>query len=296
MHVFLTGAQSFIGKELIRRCVGRGIPVTGVDAVDATGPGLHRGDIRSPEIADLIPEGATVVHLAALSRDPDCRDNAYSCFDVNVMGTLNLIRAARRKNAAQFIFASTEWVYDAFVPGQEKTEDDSIDAHRLTSEYALSKYVSENNLRQQWEHGFCPVACLRFGIVYGPRATNWSAFEAMVNAVAGKDEVAVGSLATGRHFIHVSDVADGILAAMGCPGFEIINIQGDRLLTLGDIIAETMRQAGRSPAVVERDPANPSVRPVSGAKAARVLGWRPSIGLAEGVADVLRFLGSGPEQ
>ena len=206
------------------------------------------------------------------------------------MSTLNLIDAAAQRSVKQFIFASSEWVYEGFEDGVWKTEESPIDITRHTSEYALSKMVSEANLRQKYQHGFCPVTILRFGIVYGPRGENWSAVESLLNAVATEDEVAVQSKATGRCFIHVSDIADAILASVGTEGFEIINIQGERLVTLGDIIEVGKRLTGRKPRVVERSPEQSNVRLVSGEKAWTLLGWKPVVGLAEGAESVIDFL------
>ena len=249
-------------------------------------------DVRDRNIASCIPENVdAVVHLAALSRDSDCRDRGYRCFDVNVMSTLNLVDAAVERHARQFIFASSEWVYEGFEDGEWKTEASLIDVSRHTSEYALSKLVSEANLRQKYQHGFCPVSVLRFGIVYGPRAENWSAVESLLNSVATMDEVVVDSKATGRCFIHVSDIADAVLASVGTPGFEIFNIEGERLVTLGDVIEAGKRITGREPRIIERAPEKGNVRLVSGKKAKSVLGWGPEIGLEQGARSVLEHFG-----
>lgn len=292
MQIFVTGCASFIGRELIKQCKRRGIDVAGVDLVDTGFPGCAVADIRSPAMVDHIPQNVdAIVHLAALSRDPDCRDKAYQCFDANVMGTLNLMEAAKTRGARQFIFASSEWVYDRFEAGVSKTEDDVIDASRLTSEYALSKLVSEVNLRQKYQHGFCPATVLRFGIIYGPRAGNWSAVESLLHAVATQDEVAVGSLGTGRRFIHVSDIAAAVIASIGLDGFEIINIQGPEMVTLRDIIETAKKLLGRSPAVTERTPDQVSLRTVSEQKAKALLGWEAAVGLEDGLKSVLDFVG-----
>jgi UDP-glucose 4-epimerase len=290
--IFLTGVESFIGRELIRQCGQQDIRVTGCDACEPRDSCFKRADIRDPSIADLIPEAAdALVHLAALSRDQDCRGKAYAAFDVNVMGTLNLVEAAKARKVKQFVFASSEWVYDRFEEGREKPEDDPVDPHKLTSEYAFSKLVSEVNLRQQFAHGFCPTTILRFGIIYGPRRDNWSAVESLLNAVATKDEVTVGSLKTARRFVHVSDIARGVLLALGLPGFEIVNLQGDRLVTLGEIVAESARLTGKGPRVTETSPDRPSIRLVSNEKARRLLSFTPKIGLAQGLRSVMDFLG-----
>ncbi|HEB71919.1 MAG TPA: SDR family oxidoreductase [Nitrospirae bacterium] len=291
-YVFITGSESFIGKELISQCEANEIKVTGADLVSEETPGRFAVDIRSPGIREVIPESVdAVIHLAALSRDADCRDNAYECFDVNVMGTLNLMDAAVERGAKQFIFASTEWVYDSFVENETKLEGSTINAMKLDSEYALSKLVSEANLRQKYLKGFCDVMILRFGIIYGPRTANWSAVESLTYAVGTKDEVSVGSLGTARAFIHVSDIASGIIKSIGAEGFNTINLQGSRLISLGEVIKTAKRVLGKTPDVAETTPDSPSVRAVSGRKAGSLIDWRPAIDLETGLKSILPALG-----
>lgn len=292
MRIFLSGCGSFIAREVLRVCHAKGISVVGIDLANTNQEGCSVADIRSPAIAEKIPLNIdAVVHLAALSRDPDCRNKAYACFDANVMGTLNLIEAAQSRGARQFIFASSEWVYDSFQEGVEKKEDDTINIARLTSEYALSKLVSEANLRQKYQHGFCPVTILRFGIVYGPRKDNWSAVESLFHAVSTQDEVTVGSTKTARRFIHVSDIAAAVVAAIGLTGFEIINIQGEKLVSLGEVIETSKQLVGRNPKIIERTPGQSNVRVVSDARAQQLLRWRPQVSLAQGLSSVADFLG-----
>jgi UDP-glucose 4-epimerase len=295
MNIFLTGCGSFIGRHVLRLCKERGIEVAAVDLVETGQPGCSVADICSPAIADQIPANVdAVVHLAALSRDSDCRNKAYECFGTNVMGTLNLMSAAQAKGARQFIFASSEWVYDSFEDGVPKKEDDPINTARLTSEYAFSKLVSETNLRQKYQHGFCPVTILRFGIVYGPRKANWSAVESLFDSVRTQNEVTVGSVKSGRRFIYVADIASAVFAAIGLKGFEIVNVQGERLVTLGEVIETSKQLTKRNPKVIERTPEQVSVRLVSDAKAKQLLDWRPAVPLPEGLKAVADFLASNP--
>src|SRR4030081_3638408 len=88
LSLFITGSESFIGRVLRAQCNVRGVEVIGVDSVAPDDDVSKKGDIRDPAVADLIPEGAIVVHLAAVSRDPDCRANPKLAFDINVNGTL----------------------------------------------------------------------------------------------------------------------------------------------------------------------------------------------------------------
>jgi len=291
MKLFITGSASFIGRELLRLCLERKIQVTGVDLLDSGSPNCLVADICSPKISEFIPfDTDAIIHLAALSRDNDCRDQAFKCFDLNVMGTLNLIDAAKAKGVKQFIFASSEWVYDSFENGKSKSEDSFINIMSHTSEYALSKLVSEANLKQKFYQGFCPVTILRFGIIYGPRKNNWSAVEYIFNAVATQDTLSVGSLKTGRNYIHVSDIALALLAAIGLKGFEILNIQGDKLITLGELIEVSKKLSGKNPKIIEKTPDEISLKDVSNKKAKKLLNWGTKIDLEDGLKSISEYL------
>jgi len=284
VKIFVTGTQSFVGRELVSRCQQDGVEVSGCDISETGDSGFHSMDIRCEGVADIIPEGVdAVVHLAALSTNQQCSNKAYDCFDVNVMGTLNLARASIRKNAKQFIFASSEWVYDSFAEGEVKTEDSAIDAQVLSTEYSLSKLVSEMNLRQQYAHGFCATTLLRFGIIYGSRLQGGSAVESLFRSVRARKDLDVGSLQTGRCFVHVSDIAEGIIKSVGLEGMNVINLQGDGLVTLGQIIKTSQKVLGNNVKVSETNPSNISVKRVSNELAGKLLGWHPKVDLEAGL-------------
>lgn len=294
MKIVITGSESFVGKELISKlkCDGS-FQIIGFDSIAVTTSNyeFHQIDIRDPEIHQLIPDGVdAIIHLAALSRDSDCRGRPYECFDVNVLGTLNLINAASKKKAKQFIFASSEWVYEKFIGDEEKDEDALIDASQHTSEYAFSKLVSEINLRQKHAQGFCHVTILRFGIIYGPRKNNWAAVESLMNAVKNQSEVKVGSLKNARRFIHVSDIANGIIKSIGLQGFNIINLTGNKLITLKDIIEKSQILLGKSVKIIETNPSQANIRNPSNNKAKHILGWIPEVDLEKGLRTISSFI------
>ena len=293
MKIVVTGSGSFVGRELISQCKKQNFEIMGVDAIDLPNADYEfcQIDIRSSKLANYIPEKTdTIIHLAGLSRDPDCRGKGYECFDTNVMGTLNLMKVCLEKNVKQFIFASSEWVYDKFNGDEEKNEDSLIDISNHTSEYALSKLVSEINLRQQYNHQFCPVTILRFGIIYGPRKSNWSAVESIFNQVKNKNEVSVGSLKNGRRFIHVSDIANGIIKAIGLEGFNIINLTGNKIITLKEIIDTSEKIINKSVKVVETNPDQINIRNPSNLKAKKLLGWEPKIDLLTGLKSIQPYV------
>lgn len=293
MKIIVTGSESFVGKELIRQAKENKINIIGFDLIkkDNSDYEYYQIDINSQDIAKKIPQNIdAIVHLAALSRDPDCKGKAYECFENNVMGTLNLIRAAKEKNVKQFIFASSEWVYDEFKENQSKNEGSPINSLSLTSEYALSKLTSEINLKQQYDNGFCNTTILRFGIIYGPRKNNWSAVESIASQVKNKEEIRVGSLKNGRRFIHISDIANGILKSLSLKGFNTINLSGDKIITIGDLIKTCEKFYHKKIKVVENDANEQNIRNPSNQKAKEIIDWSPQITLEDGLKTIDKFL------
>ena len=79
MKILVTGSESFVGKEFIQQCNKNDIDIIGFDVIqkEVTDYEYHQIDIRSPEVLKHIPEGVdALIHLAALSRDPDCSPDA----------------------------------------------------------------------------------------------------------------------------------------------------------------------------------------------------------------------------
>ena len=138
MKLFVTGSESFVGRALLARCGALGIEAVGVDSAPPVSSTSSQADIRDPSIADRIPEGSTVVHLAAVSRDSDCRADPRAAFDINVNGTMNIAAAAQKRKCAQLLFASSEWVYGDVRNDEVQVEDQPIDVTVMKSEYALT--------------------------------------------------------------------------------------------------------------------------------------------------------------
>ncbi len=279
--IFIIGNQGFIARELARQCEKKGIECAGVDLPV---------DMRDKDFGKYLSEDIdAIVHLAALSRTPDCSGKMYETFDVNVQGALNVLRASREKKIPQFIFASSEWVYPDSM--EEVSEDVPLDILKAPAEYALSKMVAEAALKQDWQKHGGNVTITRFAIVYGPRPKEkvWVAVESIASAVKNQDTVTVGSLKTGRRFIHVEDLALGILATLGTPSYEVFNLSGQKFVSMGDIIAASEKMFGKKVKIEEKGDA-PSTRNPSNKKAHDVLGWSPRISLEEGLESVKQYL------
>lgn len=286
--VVVTGANGFIGARLVHRLSELGVDVVCIDATGSNGSSPV--DIRDPEVADLIPASSHVVHLAAISTSGACKANPAAAASTNIVGTLNLAQAARAAQAKQFVFASTEWVYGSSGSAEPTFEDLPIDMGSLTDIYAITKIAAEGLLKSS--DLFDNLMILRFGIVYGPRSENWSAVESLLNASA-KGLVEVGSLRTARRFIFVDDIVDGIVNSLCHRGQAILNIAGQKLVSLGEVITESGRILGRDIEVRETNPTAVSVRNPDPSRALSVIGWRPEVDLHEGLSTVATHLGIG---
>jgi len=286
--VVVSGANGFIGTRLVQRLSGLGVEVVRIDA--AATNGSSPVDIRDPDVADLIPASSHVVHLAALSTSGACKADPAAAASINIVGTLNLAQAARAARAKQFVFASTEWVYGSSGSAEPTFEDLPIDMGSLTDIYAITKIAAEGLLKSS--DLFDNLTILRFGIVYGPRTENWSAVESLLNASA-KGLVEVGSLSTARRFIFVDDVVDGVLSSLGHRGQATLNIAGQKLVSLGEVITESGKILGRDVEVRETNPTAISVRNPDPSRALSVIGWQPQVDLHEGLSRVAAHLGIG---
>jgi len=291
--IVVTGSESFVGRELIKQLIKEEKEIIGIDLVDTKSQNYNyiKMDICSKSIKDIIPNNVeTIIHLAALSTDPLCKGKPYECFNINVMGTLNIMNTCMEKNVKQLIFPSSEWVYDGFMGNEEKNEESLIDISKISSEYALSKIVSETNLKQQYELGLCDVTILRFGIIYGHKQGKGSAVESIARKVKNNEKITTVSLKTGRRFVHVKDIIKGIILSLGLKKFNIINLSGDKINTLEEIIEISQRVFHTNIEISETDSKNPDIRNPSNKKALEIINWKPEIELEEGIKELEPFL------
>ncbi len=306
-RVLVTGGAGFIGSHVAERFLAEGHTVTVLDNLSSgrranlpARAAFHELDIRSPEAAELVRTGAfdVIAHLAAQIDVRKSVENPVLDAEINILGTLNLleaVRAAGRMPTTRVVFASTGGaIYgDAAVPPH--TEDVPKEPD---SPYAIAKHSVEQYLSYYGRiHGLRAVA-VRFSNVYGPRQDPHG--EAGVVAIfcgrlqAGKPLTIFGDGNQTRDYVYVGDVADAMLratqyqppkgAGMNARAFNIGTGVATSVVDLASIL---MTAAGRT-VPVEFAPARPGELLESSLtidKAAAELGWRPSVSLAQGLAN-----------
>ena len=298
MRAIVTGGAGFIGSHVAAALLARGDEVHAFDNLAKgkrenvpEGATLHEADIRRPDdVFDRVRPEA-IFHLAAQADVRTSVERPDYDADVNVLGTLRILEAARRHDA-KVVFASTGGaIYgECDGPAPETAE------RRPLAPYGASKLCGEEYLAT-WNrlYGTSHVS-LRFGNVYGPRQEP--------HGEAGVVAIFMGLLQTGgtptiygdgrqtRDYVYVGDVVAATLAAAGHGGgvFNVGTGVETSVLQLYDAI---QRASG-----VEREPSyvdarlgelHRSVLDVSLAE--RELGWRPETPLADGLAKTWAWIG-----
>ena len=286
MRSLVTGGAGFIGSHLVDALVTRGDEVTVLDDL-STGRYTHvnqaahfvEHDIREP----FDTEAEVVFHLGAQADVGTSVDRPAFDAAVNVVGTVNVLEAARAAGAA-LVFASTGGAIYGDVDGPAPEDGE----RRPVSPYGTAKLAGEAYV-DAWRriHGLRSVS-LRFANVYGPRQS--SSLEGGVIAIflermeRGEETVIFGDGEQTRDFVHVADVVRALVTASEHDG-GVFNI-GTGVETSINRLHELCRAvvgAGTPPRHDEAraGDARRSVLDVS--RAERELGWRSEVGLEDGL-------------
>ena len=306
----VTGAAGFIGSHLAERLLALGQNVVGLDNF-ATGKrenlpaGIRfiEGDIRSLDACERACAGVDVVlHQAALGSVPRSIDDPVSSNAANVSGFLNMLVAARNAGVERFVYASSSAVYGDH-PALPKVE---AITGRAVSPYGLTKQVNELYAGVfDLCYGFKTIG-LRYFNVFGPRQDPNGAYASVIPAWIGallRAQVPYinGDGTAARDFCHVENVVQANLlaatvedpAALG----QAYNIAlGDQtsLIELYAIIRDGV--AERFPAVryvkaIHREPRRGDLQfsRADTSKAERLLGYRPTVRIREGLAQTIAW-------
>jgi NAD dependent epimerase/dehydratase len=309
-QVLVTGAGGFVASHLVERLVREGARVRAFTRYNSRNDAgmLHLiapeifpqieiiyGDLRDVEaVRGAARDVDTIFHLGALIAIPYSYVHPREVIDTNIMGTLNVLMAARDHKVRRVVHTSTSEVYGTaqYVPINE--------AHPLQgqSPYSASK-IGADKIAESFYRSFeVPVVTLRPFNTYGPRQSARAVIPTIITQALTRDEVKLGSLDPSRDFTFVSDTADGFMRVASADNVlgQEINLGNDNTIRIGDLVEKIFGIIGKSPKVVI-DPLR--IRPgksevmklwASNQKAREMIGWEPRVSLDEGLRATIEWI------
>lgn len=305
-HYLITGGAGFIGSHLINALKDdKDLFITCIDNFD---PFYPRGlkllntegwekfqnilvidrDLNSfsvVELQKLLPQKVDVIiHLAAKAGVRPSIADPLGYQQTNVLSTQILLQFAKETGVPQFVFASSSSVYgvNQNLPWNEEEKLLPI------SPYAMTKLAGEMAGHVTSHLNGLRFIALRFFTVYGPAQRPDLAIHKFVKAIESGEPIPVyGDGSTSRDYTYVGDIVEGILSAIdySASNFEIINLGNHYTVSLKQLI-QTVEEVTGKKAVINRLPEQAGDVPHTYAdisKAGRLLGYRPSTSLKEGV-------------
>jgi NAD dependent epimerase/dehydratase len=312
VKVLVTGADGFIGSHLTEALVRHDAEVTALslyNSFDKNGwlddlpeairarIAIRRGDIRDAAFVRRLLRGQDVVfHLAALIAIPHSYIAAQSYVETNVLGTLNLLEAARELGLARIIHTSTSEVYGTALTLP------IAESHPLQgqSPYSASK-IGADMMAEAFARSFAlPVVILRPFNTYGPRQSERAVIPTVIRQVLDPSctAIGIGDTATVRDFNFVDDTVAAFLAIGRAAGVEFgraYNAGSGQAVSVAEMI-DLVIGLTECAKPVEHDPER--MRPAASevralladsSRLAASVGWRPGVDLRDGLARTIAW-------
>lgn len=303
--ILVTGFAGFIGSHLTEKLLGDGHTVVGIDDFndfydikikERNISGfknnknfyLNKADIRNKETINEIfashkPE--TVIHLAARAGVRPSVKDPILYEEVNVLGTLNLLEAAKNTSCKKFIFGSSSSIYGECknIPFKESELD-----LKPISPYGVTKLTGERHCFTYHHLYKLPIICLRFFTVYGPRQRPDLAIYKFTKLIEENKQIPVfGDGQYKRDFTYITEIIDGIIGSIkyNKTSFEIFNLGESHTTSVIDLVKLIEDALGKK-ATIDWQPAQPGDVPLTYAdvsKAERLLDYKPKTKPEEGI-------------
>jgi NAD dependent epimerase/dehydratase len=307
-RVLVTGAGGFVGSHLTERLAAAGARVRAMVHYNALGTwgwldqSPVRGDIEvvPSDLADRdsvtrAMQGSEIVfHLGALIAIPYSYEAPSSYVETNVIGTLNVLQAARALDVERIVHTSTSEVYGTaqYVPIDEK--------HPLQgqSPYSASK-IGADKMVEAFRRSFnLPVVTVRPFNTFGPRQSPRAVIPTIISQCLAGETVRLGSLEPTRDFLYVADSVEGYLRAAAADDLagETINLGTGREISIGDLALLIVQMTGTTATIESEErrirPGESEVeRLLADYSVARSrLGWSPEVTLEDGLARTIEWV------
>lgn len=303
LNLIVTGGAGFVGSHLVEKLVDRGHHPIIVDnlasgSFDYISKLVENGkatffkmDIRDQQAFESLPSASAVIHLAAIPSVVESIKNPLYVNDVNIRGTLNLLEFCRKRKISRLVFASSAAIFGSY---ESKISETSPTIPNTV--YGATKIVGEQYCRIYSELFGVRSVILRPFNIYGPRQNDSYAgviSKFIQRITSNKRPIIFGDGKQTRDFIHVSDVAEAFILALGFTrrsSFDYFNLATGRSVTINKLAGLCAEIAGKPhlnpvykdaiPGVIVHSATN--IRKISS-----VLGFKPKTTLKEGLEELL---------
>lgn len=306
-RILVTGGAGYIGSVLTRKLLDSNYTVTVLDSLRSGGISLLeilgdpnfnfvKGDIRDTKTVTEALKGVdTVVHLAAVVGQPACNKNPKEAYETNQVATMNLFNLATQMRIPRFVFASTCSNY-GMLEGTTATEKTQVES---TSIYASTKIESEKYILNSKSLNTKPTI-LRFATAFGlsPRMRVDLLIHEFLRDAICKNQILVFGPEFWRPFVHVKDIARGIIMCIEVPvdkiSHQIFNVGGNqnniKKIDLAKLITKHVPNTKLEFIGTEQDLRNYRV---SFDKISKVLGYSVTKTLDDGILEVKQAIEQG---
>lgn len=294
MKFLITGGEGFIGRNIKQSLIEDHHEV---ETLDIEGNPDHRVSIlQFDAVMDAMGGVDGVFHMAATTSPPQFESDLISGFNTNVMGTLNVLKAASDNLVKRVVLASSSAVYGSLtVPGNENMQiyghENMYATTKLFDEY-LGRYF---NIRKELE-----VVSLRFFNTYGIGENSKGMYSSVISkfldSILKKEKpVIFGNGSQSRDFIYVKDLAVGAKTAMllGTPG-QSYNIGTGESYSFNSILSQISQVLGKeiTPEYQENPFKNYQIfTKADMEKTFTSLKWKPKYSLKDGIAEMCNDIG-----
>lgn len=306
----VTGGAGFIGSHLARTLAEQNHCIVIDD--------LSTGNIQN--IASVISEGRLefiqgtvldlqllqknfegvhyVFHQAAMVSVPRSMEIPKECAVTNIIGTLNVLLAAKQNRVKKVVFASSSSVYGE-TPDLPKNEQARGNPQ---SPYAASKLAGEHYCEVFARSFGLATACLRYFNVYGPRQDPSSQYAAVIprfiqRVLNGEPPIIFGDGNQTRDFTFVKDVVEANMLAAESDATGVFNIGTGKSISINDLADMIMDVAEKRLTPIHKGERSGDIRhSLADVSKASAIGYRPRYSLREGIMETLQYILNAPEQ